>query len=188
MNRIEALREKYRRHVSIPWKKNLSGPQKVWMAVYPPEEELRLRYRIEEFEIATHESGHGWKQVDFTHAFADWMWEHDYRDNYFEEPDLLKSSLADEFEAFCASRLRQALSAEGVDEDSVVAVVGVGSLFGFMRVSKLIGKVQDEIPGRLLVFFPGDHDSENNVYRLLDARDGWNYMAVAITPSEGLGL
>jgi len=36
------------------------------------------------------------------------------------------------------------------------------------------------IAGRLLVFFPGEH--EGNSYRLLDARDGWNYLAIPITP------
>jgi hypothetical protein len=34
----------------------------------------------------------------------------------------------------------------------------------------------------LLVFFPGQFD--NNNYRLLDARDGWNYLAVPITADQ----
>ena len=33
--------------------------------------------------------------------------------------------------------------------------------------------------GRLVVFFPGQFEQNN--YRLLDARDGWNYLAVPIT-------
>jgi hypothetical protein len=33
--------------------------------------------------------------------------------------------------------------------------------------------------GRLLVFFPGSRDG--NVYKLLDAREGWNYLATPIT-------
>ena len=35
------------------------------------------------------------------------------------------------------------------------------------------------IQGRLAVFFPGAY--AQNHYRLLDARDGWNYLAVPIT-------
>jgi len=31
------------------------------------------------------------------------------------------------------------------------------------------------------VFFPGEH--EGNSYRLLDARDGWNYLAVPLKPT-----
>ena len=36
-----------------------------------------------------------------------------------------------------------------------------------------------DIAGRLVVFFPGSRDG--NTYRLLDARDGWNYLAHSIT-------
>jgi hypothetical protein len=42
--------------------------------------------------------------------------------------------------------------------------------------------VEGNIRGRLLIFFPGPFDRGN--YRLLDARDGWNYHAVPITASE----
>jgi hypothetical protein len=61
----------------------------------------------------------------------------------------------------------------------VVALLGAGSLFGFLRLSDVIKEVEREIQGRLVVFFPGQKDGNN--YRLLDARDGWNYMAVGIT-------
>ena len=53
------------------------------------------------------------------------------------------------------------------------------SLYGFVRVSELIHDVERSIKGRLVVFFPGTKN-ENN-YRLLDARDGWNYLAVPVT-------
>ena len=46
-----------------------------------------------------------------------------------------------------------------------------------MRVSRLLNAVADEIPGRMLVFFP---DHVENDYRLLDGHDGWNYLAVPI--------
>ena len=38
------------------------------------------------------------------------------------------------------------------------------------------------VAGRLLIFFPGSY--ENNNYRLLDAYDGWNYLAVPITADK----
>ena len=50
-----------------------------------------------------------------------------------------------------------------------------------VKVSALLNEVNDAIAGRLLVFFPGEH--EGNSYRLLDARDGWNYLAIPITPN-----
>ena len=61
----------------------------------------------------------------------------------------------------------------------MVAVTGVASLFGFARVSKLMQAVENDVRGRLVVFFPGDYENSN--YRLLDARDGWSYLAVPIT-------
>jgi len=69
-------------------------------------------------------------------------------------------------------------------DNTVVAVTGVASLFGLMRVSRLMEMVEDSIRGRLLVFFPGEY-ADNN-YRLLDARDGWNYHAVPITAAGRL--
>ena len=46
----------------------------------------------------------------------------------------------------------------------------------------LMEAVTDRVRGRLLVFFPGEREGSN--YRLLDARDGWNYLAVPITIPE----
>ena len=50
---------------------------------------------------------------------------------------------------------------------------------GFLRVSELIQSVEPSIRGRLVVFFPGTKNDNN--YRLLDARDGWSYLAQPIT-------
>ena len=86
------------------------------------------------------------------------------------------------FEEFVADLVRREL--EAADEETIVGVTGVAALFGFMRVSKLMEMVEDSIRGRLLVFFPGEY--EDNNYRLLDARDGWNYHAVPITATAGL--
>ena len=70
-------------------------------------------------------------------------------------------------------------------EDTVVAITGVASLFGFARISQVLPLVDSHVRGRLLVFFPGVYENDN--YRLLDARDGWNYLAVPITAHEGEG-
>jgi hypothetical protein len=74
------------------------------------------------------------------------------------------------------------LTAPGVDSRTVVAVSGAASLFGLVRVSSLIDEVAGDIRGRLVVFFPGSYD-EKSYFRLLDARDGWDYLAVPITAS-----
>jgi len=53
-----------------------------------------------------------------------------------------------------------------------------------MGGAEILPMVEGHIRGRFLVFFPGVYEQDN--YRLLDARDGWNYHAVPITASEGV--
>lgn len=182
MNRIELLRANYARYVSLPWESSLPGPQRIWFAVYDPADERRLRLHLPSFEIATKQAGHGWCLRDLTDAFACWMAQQDYLELYFESPEDLPCPHPD-FERFVANQVRSDL--EAADEATVVAVAGVASLFGFMKVSKLMQMAEESIRGRLLVFFPGEY--ENNNYRLLGARDGWNYHAVPITASGGVG-
>lgn len=184
MGRIDDLVSKYERHIAIPWQRNLSGDQKTIFVVYPKTDERQLRTRIEAFEIATKRAGHSWDMVDLTPSFAEWMAVQDYKEEYFEDPDALEMSLEQVFTAFVADRIREKLVAEHADDDSVIAVLGAGSLFGLTRLSLVLRQVIHDIRGRLLLFFPGVKDGSN--YRLLDARDGWNYLAVAITLHDGV--
>jgi len=181
MGKIEELAAAYERHVSAPWQRTLSGAQRVMLVVYEKELERTLRARMGEFEQVTTRSGHDWKLVDCTRWFAEWMAADEYRDAYFEDPDLLGMKLEGEFRKHVAHELAAEL--EAADDDSVVAVLGVASLYGFLRVSELIRSVEQSVRGRLVVFFPGTKN-ENN-YRLLDARDGWNYLAQGITLHGG---
>ena len=74
-------------------------------------------------------------------------------------------------------------AAAGADDlDAVVAVLGAGSLFPFLKVSQVIEGLAPKVQGRLVVFFPGERDGNN--YRLLEARDGWNYLATPILATE----
>lgn len=184
MGRIEELAARYRSHIGAPWQRNLAGDQKAIFVVYPKTDERKLRVRLELFAMATTSSGRAWRLLDLTDAFARWMAATQYRDVYFEDPEALKMKLQRDFVQFAAGRLREALTAEDVDEDTVVAVLGVAGLFGFTRVSLVLKEVVKDIQGRLLVFFPGEY--EDNIYRLLDARDGWNYLAVPITLHNGV--
>ena len=181
MGRIEELATAYEDHVSAPWQRTVSGAQRVMMVVYEKERERTLRARLGEFEQGTTRSGHGWKLVDCTPWFAEWMAKEEYRDAYFEDPSLLEMMLEGEFRKVVTQRLRAEL--ETATDNTVVALLGVASLYGFMRVSELIRSVEPSIHGRLLILFPGTKN-ENN-YRLLDARDGWNYLANSITLHGG---
>jgi hypothetical protein len=185
MSQVNNLIANYRRHVGIPWQANLAGRQRVWFAVYPPPEQRRVRARIKEFEIATEEAKHRWRLVDITNIPAEWLAKHEYREAYFEEPSAL-NMIEEDLKSHVVSFLKEACQAQDADKDAVVALLGTGSLFGFTHLSSVIVDLEDSIRGRLLVFFPGEY--ERNVYRFMDARDGFNYMAVPITCSEGLQI
>lgn len=184
MGRIEELALCYRGHIGAPWQRNLAGDQKTIFVVYPKSDERKLRARMDLFEMATTSTGHRWRLLDLTDAFAQWMADTEYRDAYFEEPETLTMKLRSDFVRYTARRLRDALAADDVDEDTVVAVQGVACLFGYTRASLVLKEVVKDIRGRLVVFFPGEYE-ENN-FRLLDARDGWNYLAVPITLHNGM--
>lgn len=184
MGRIEELVARYRNHVAAPWQRNLAGDQKAIFLVYPKGDERRLRSRLDLFNMETASAEHGWRLVDLTPCFAEWMAKTDYREAYFEDPEMLSMKLRSDFANHVADRLRETLTAEEVDENTVVAVQGLASLFGFVRFSLVLKELVGDIRGRLLVFFPGGHEEGN--YRLLDARDGWNYLAVPITLHNGV--
>ena|SRR5262245_52070012 len=179
MARIEDLAEIYRRHIATPWQRTVAGAQRVAMVIYDKELERTIRARKMAFEMATRQAGHEWQEIDLSSVFAEWMAADDYREEYFSSPDDLQLKLDAEFPEFVATRLRAVLSHSEVTNTTVVAVFGVGSLFGFARISQVLKMIEGDIRGRLVIFFPGQFEQNN--YRLLDARDGWNYLAVPIT-------
>ncbi len=182
MSRLDLLLKEYERFVALPWERGLAGPQKVWFVVYDRTEERRLRAALDNFRLATVGAGHPWLPVDLTGAFPTWMASQEYRDGYFESPDDIDMVLP-QFRTHVADRVREALESPEADDRAVVAVSGVATLFGFLSISELVHDVEPSIRGRLVLFFPGEHEAGN--YRFLEARDGWNYHAVPITAPAG---
>ena len=183
MSRVKQLVQSYASHIAVPWRSDAAAAQRVIFCVYNENEELRLRAKVDEFELATRQAGHAWALFDLTDSFANWLAPQRYAKSYYEKPHLLSpllprylTHITDEFTAF--------LESKQVGEDSVVALKGVGSLFGFLKVKEVVDKLAPLAKGRLLVFFPGSY--ENNNYRLLDGYDGWNYLAVPITADKDL--
>jgi hypothetical protein len=185
MTRIDLLKKNYQRLCEFSWDRNVSGAQRVWLAVYDKDDERKLRLRLGLFEEATVQSGRRWAAIDLTDAFAEWMCSPDnadYAESYFESPELLDEAVLGDFKRSVVSRICSSLAGLPDPEETVLALHGVASLFGFLKVSEFLPMVEGDIRGRLLVFFPGVY--EHNNYRLLDARDGWNYHAVPITASD----
>jgi hypothetical protein len=148
------------------------------MVVYDKQLERALRARKAAFEMATRNAGHAWHEVDLTDAFSAWLGKDEYRDAYFASPEDLQLKIEAEFASHVADLIRAVLEHPDADQNSVVGVFGAASLFGFARISEVLKRVEGDIRGRLVVFFPGHYEQSN--YRLLDARDGWNYLAVPI--------
>jgi hypothetical protein len=181
-SRLAKLAAAYRQHLSVPWQTGLAAIQRVIFAVYDKTDELRLRAHVGEFELATQQAGKKWLLLDLTNAFPDWMAAQEYRDAYFESPEDLAGYQTGELTQFAAdltAKLRSRVQAEA-GPDTVIALLGVGTLFGLARVSSVVEGLKDSVEGRLLVFFPGEYHPETHTYRLLDARDGWNYLAVPL--------
>lgn len=185
MNRIDLLKRNFQRLCDYSWDRNVAGAQRVWVAVYDKDDERKLRLRMGLFEEATHHAGHKWKAIDLTDAFANWMCgsgNASFAESYFESPNLLDEAVLSDLKSEVVSQIRSVLSALPDPDNTVLALYGVASLFGFLKISEILPMVEDGVMGRLLVFFPGVYEQNN--YRLLDARDGWNYHAVPITASE----
>ena len=147
MNEIESLTNAYDQFVSVPWDHTLAGPQKVWFAIYDPTQERRLRLHIPNFEMATKRANHSWKLLDITDSFAHWMSNHEYRDEYFNQPDDMELALQD-FADSLGEQLKTFLTSPDVDENTVVAIVGIGSLFGFIIIGLFCVLIVGAITGQ----------------------------------------
>ncbi len=178
-SKIDQLISAFESVVNEPWSSALSGQERVWFIVYDPTDQRKVDLRIGDFENVTLKANKKWISISLKQIFPKWLTENEYKEEYFNEPENLVDALKYEFKLFVIEYLISEISNPDVDDDSLIAVTDISSLFGFIRISDLLTGCSDEIKGRLLLFFPGEFD--NNHFRLLDARDGWNYLARPIT-------
>ena len=178
MSKVKRLIESYGRFIALPWRDDAAAAQRVVFCVYPETEELRLRANLGEFELVTRQQCHDWMPFDLTDTFAQWMAEQKYAKGYFRSPAKL-ATVIHRYLDWLETKFTEELSSDGVGDHHVVALYGVGSLFGLLKVKEVVDRLAPHVPGRLVVLFPGSF--ENNNYRLLDGYDGWNYHATPIT-------
>lgn len=182
MSKIDQLCESYGKFIAVPWREDVAAAQRVIFCVYKGSDELRLRVKIDEFKLATRKAGHDWNLFDLTNTFADWLSAQKYAERYYKQPGHLQilprylDHIQSQFEVFLAEKK--------VTANSVVAVQGVGTLFGLLKVKQVVDVLAPLVAGRLVFFFPGTFEGNN--YRLLDGYDGWNYLAVAITADKDI--
>ena len=175
MNTFEDILAAYSKQVQLPWAEDTPPAGRVWVVWYDKSLQRRFTGRLAEFEHATLKVGHGWRHVSLSNWFGTRIARHEFFDALVEQPEELRGLLP-EIEDSLVDELMNALNS--CSSNDVLAIDGCGALFGIARISNLVRRVADSIPGRLLVGFPGTHSA--GVYRLLDARDGWNYHAIPI--------
>lgn len=177
--KIDQLIQEFDKVVNEPFNSTLSGQERIWFLVYDPAEQRKVSLRMGEFETSTLRAGKKWQAISLKDCFPEWMSNHDYRDEYFTNPEYIVDQLEAEFIPFAIQFLKKKLESIEQDSDTLIAILDVSSLFGFARLSEILKNCDRDFKGRLLIFFPGEF--ENNQYRLLDARDGWDYLARPIT-------
>jgi hypothetical protein len=181
VSKIKRLAQSYGRFVAVPWRDDAAAAQRVIFCVYNETEERALRAKIDEFDLVTRQAGYKWMAFDLTDTFAIWLTSQRYAVSYFQKPRLL-STLFPRYLNFIAEEFAAFIQKNEIGSDFVIALKGVGSLFGILKVKEVVDTLAPMVKGRLLVFFPGSY--ENNNYRLLDGYDGWNYLAVPITADK----
>jgi len=180
MSRIDHLLLNYRRHVSLPLRTNAAAAQRIWFAVYPPEDERRLQQRIPEFELATREAKFEWLLIDLHGHLRAWFDSEDPEElaTWFAYPQDIELYARSQWKERLAASIKAEIGSLSDPTRTVVALSGLMELFDFIEVSDLLETLERAVPGYLLLFFPGER--ENNTYRFLRARDGWDYLAVPI--------
>jgi hypothetical protein len=182
MSKISALLGNYNKYIAVPWRKDTAPAQRVIFCVYNETDERALRVQMDEFEIVTKNAGHEWVRFDLTDTFAVWLASLKYAESYYKQPEKLEDVFP-EYLKWLTNRFKTFVEDNDIKDDHVVALCGIGSLYGFLKTREVVVAFAPVVTGKLLVFFPGSFD--NNNYRLLDSHDGWNYLAVPITAEKG---
>jgi hypothetical protein len=181
MSSFEDLLTAYRRHLRLPWASNLSDAERTWILWYAPALERRVVAHAMEFEEAAREAGFGWGQIELSALIPPWLATNRHAPRLMRRPNEI-AALKGDLLSLLTQKIRT--EAEALGERDILALFGAGSLFGLVSVASLIEAVAPFIRGRLLVAFPGVY--EGGRYRLLDARDSWNYHATPIPPNSYL--
>ena len=174
-SKIDQLLSAFELVVNEPWTQSLSGQERIWFLVYDPSEQRKIDLRLEDFETATMKACKRWVLISLKNCFPSWMANHEYKEEYFNDPETLVDQLEVEFKQYAIQFLTTEIENKCVDANTLIVIKDISSLFGFNRISDVLNGCTTAFKGRVLIFFPGEFDK--NHYRLLDARDGWSYLA-----------
>jgi hypothetical protein len=173
MSKINHLISKFGSIINEPWPTGLSGQEKVWFLIFDPIDLTKVHFKLGEFEMATKNANHDWLLISLNDYFTTWLSQHDYKESFFEEPEYISDALQDEFREYLILKINERLLQN--TENTLVVLKDASAIFGFIKLSEIVQDISNKIKGRLMVLFPGEFT--NNQYRLMDARDGWDYLA-----------
>jgi hypothetical protein len=173
MSKVNQLIEKFESIIKEPWSTGLSGQEKVWFLIFDPIELRKVYFKLGEFEMATKNANRDWLSISLNDSFTNWLSQHDYKESFFEEPQYISDALQEEFREYIILEINEKL--EENSENTLLVLKDASAIFGFIKLSEIVQDLSNKIKGRLMVLFPGEFT--NNQYRLMDARDGWDYLA-----------
>jgi hypothetical protein len=123
--------------------------------------------------MATKNANRDWLSISLNDSFTNWLSQHDYKESFFEEPQYISDALQEEFREYIILEINEKL--EENSENTLLVLKDASAIFGFIKLSEIVQDLSNKIKGRLMVLFPGEFT--NNQCRLMDARDGWDYLA-----------
>jgi hypothetical protein len=173
MSKVNQLIEKFESIIKEPWSTGLSGQEKVWFLIFDPIDLRKVHFKLGEFEMATKNANRDWLSISLNDSFTNWLSQHDYKESFFEEPQYISDALQEEFREYIILEINEKL--EENSENTLLVLKDASAIFGFIKLSEIVQDLSNKIKGRLMVLFPGEFT--NNQYRLMDARDGWDYLA-----------
>jgi hypothetical protein len=156
LSTVEDLLVAFRDRLRVPWRPDEAAAGRVWMLWYDKTHERRVRGRLGEFRELAEREGRGWHEFDLAPQFGQWVAQQKWFERAARRPSTL-SMVLPQFEDELVRKVRDAL--KDCSRDDLLVLTGVASLFGITRTSTLIARVSDAIQGRMLVTFPGTHQS-----------------------------
>lgn len=184
MTYVDRLIEGLKQQLRLPWSQDKSGAERIWFLVFEPDRLRSVLARKDALRLAVEAADKRWEEIDISNAFGVWMANHRYADRYFARPQLA-STITEDFVKHLVADIKREICKRQIDEQTLLVLTGTESLYGITKLAHTIRLLEDAIQGRLLVFFPGEYRDQH--YRFLDARDGWNYLAIPIMPISGRG-
>ena len=173
MSKVNQLLSKFENIIKEPWPTGLSGQEKVWFLIFDPADLKKVHFKLGEFEIATKNANREWLLISLNEYFTNWLANHDYKEEFFNEPEYISDALQEDFRHYIILEINKKL--EQHSDNTLIVLKDASAIFGFIKLSEIVQDTANKIKGRLMVLFPGEFT--NNQYRLMDARDGWDYLA-----------